>query len=75
MIKLARRVVRQTSVVDPRSRRPLVIELAEGGLGVRIREKGRQHGYFVPYSEIYLAGARIRAQEIKAAKDLARKSR
>lgn len=75
MIRLNRTVRRQTAEIEPRSRRPLVIELIEGGRLVRIREKGRRTGYTVTYQQIFVLGARNRAVELKLAKQQRREER
>lgn len=72
MIGLQRRVRRITNEIEPRSRRPLVIELVEGGRLVRIREKGRRTCYTVTYHQIWVQGARNAALAIKQAKEAKR---
>lgn len=67
-LRPARAVRRETGSVEPRSRRPFIVELCEGGHLVRIREKGRRTAYSVTYYDIWLAGARNVAIALKQAK-------
>lgn len=73
----ARPVRRETRVIDTTrsGRRPLVIMLEVGGKVVRIKPKGTRKWYTVPYDEIYRAGVRIRAQELKAERADRKKAR
>ena len=66
MIELRRPVTRVTAERDHRTGRPLVIRLEEGGRLVRMRAKGTRRWYTVSVKEIWLCGARNRAQEIRA---------
>lgn len=66
--KLTRSVKRETAEVIPNTRRPLVIELCEGGRIVRIREKGRRTFYTVTYRQIWVEGARNEALRLKQEK-------
>lgn len=74
MTKLERAVTRQTAILNPRRRRPYVIRLKEGGKIVEMWVKGERTRYTVPYEQIFLLGARIRAQELKEAKAKAKGS-
>jgi hypothetical protein len=75
--KRSPRVIRETAFIDYRTRRPVVICLEEGGRFVRlwVKRNRRNRAYTVPYSEIWTAGARIRAAELKAEKARRRKDR
>lgn len=66
--KLTRAVKRETAEIIPTTRRPLIIELCEGGRIVRIREKGRRTFYTVTYRQIWVEGARNAAHALKLAK-------
>jgi hypothetical protein len=66
MTGLQRRVRRETRELH--RGRLIVIELAEGGRIVRVKEKGKRLWYSVTYSQILYAGAANRAAEIRAEK-------
>jgi hypothetical protein len=73
--KKSPRVARETAVIDHRRRRPLMIELCEGGKCVRMWVKGERTRYTIPYSTIWTAGAAIMAADQRAAKAQARADR
>lgn len=66
MTNLDRAIVRVTSEYDHRTRKPLVIRLEEGGRLVRIKVKGARTWYTVTVREIWVAGARNKAAELRA---------
>lgn len=53
--------------------RPLIIELCPTYL--TIREKGRRSGFTVTYQQIFTLGARNAAEQLRAAKAEARKTK
>ena len=67
---LARKVVRETTVVDCRTHKPYLICLEEGGKLVRLWVKGtrKANAYVVPIEAIVTAGARLRAEELRRRK-------
>lgn len=66
--KLTRPVTRETSVIDHRTNKPLIIRLEEGGKIVRMKIKGERNWYTITIMQIYMLGASNKATEIKQAK-------
>ena len=74
--KLNRRVVRETGVIDYRRRKPLMIELMEGGHRMRLWIKGdRKIKYLIPLHLVFQAAVRLKVREDKEAKAKARQER
>lgn len=65
---IKRGITRETAVSDERSRRKILLRLDPYPAVIRLRLKGTRQEYVVPIKEIYLLGARIRAQELKEEK-------
>lgn len=75
MTGLHRTCRRLTAIRDQRTGKPFVIELTEGGVSLKIRPYKHRIGYTVPILAIWMTGARLRAEEIKAEKRAKAKSR
>ncbi len=63
-----RRVIRLTTVVDARTRRPWIIRLNEGGRTVSVRLKGTRKWTTATLQQVVTAAAWNEAQAIKAEK-------
>jgi hypothetical protein len=74
MITLKRNVTRETNLIDYRTRKPIVIQLVEGGDIVRIKAKGARTWYSVTYQQIWVLGAQNRAAEIRAERKAKKKA-
>ena len=74
--KLNRRVVRETAVIDYRRRKPLMIELMEGGHRMRLWIKGdRKVKYLIPIQLVFQEAVRLKVREDKEAKAKAQQER
>ena len=72
---IKRGITRETAVMDERTRRKIMLRLDAHPHVVRLRLKGTRQEYVVPIKEIYLLGARIRAQELKEEKKQKKRER
>ena len=57
---------RLTAEIDQRTGEPMVIELTPHTL--RIRAKGHRGAYVIPWKAVWLLGAKIKAETLKAEK-------
>jgi hypothetical protein len=60
VIRVSRTLTRELSTVDYRTRKPMVIQLVEGGRLLRIKAKGARQWYTVPFEAIWHLGAQRR---------------
>ena len=63
MIKVTKNLFRETSEVDPRTSRPIVLQLVEGGKLVKLKLKGERTWYTVTVKQLWMLGAQNRASE------------
>lgn len=76
-VSISRPLTRQTGVIHPRMRRPLMIRLVEGGKLVRIWAKGLRgdNVFTVTVDQIYQLGIKNKAAELKQRREQARAER
>lgn len=75
MIKVKRRVVRETGETDQRTGKPIAIALEVGGRVIKLWAKGNRTAYTVSVKQIWIAGAYNAAQDIKRRKLEAKEER
>ena len=75
--KLTRAVVRETSEIDHRTRKPYIIKLEEGGKLVKLKVKGERSWYTVTVRQLVVLGGRNKVEEerrLKAERRAAKKA-
>jgi len=75
MIRVTRSLLRETAEIEPRTRRPVVLQLVEGGRIVKVRLKGQRRWYTVTIKQIWHQGAANMAAQLKSEKIARRKAR
>lgn len=75
MIRVKRRVVRETSEIDGITGCPYVLRIDAGGRTVSIKVKGRRTWYTVTVKQIWAQGAWNLAAQLRAEKKAKREAR
>ena len=75
MIKVTRRVTRETAEVDGRTGQPVIVSLEPGGRLIRLRAKGSRTYYTVTIRQAWVMGAHNAAQDLKRRKSEAKEQR
>lgn len=77
MTDLTKRVRRVSNVIDTMNggRRPILIELTEGGKMIRLKPKGLRHWFAIDIYSVYRMAAMAEAKALVKAKKEARKAK